>query len=195
MRSVFSGGGCPVVTTETGRGDAGMIEPNVAPHGRGVTVVAVIGALDVTDGLTVGDDAVMAALASSQDRAVIDPCGGREIPQRVARIAVIHAVDVINRLRLRSDRAAALMALDAASWRSCKNAVHMTALAWHASVTVFEREARRKMIEIPDALRGSRGAEDLQQREGRHGERQPGNAWKAKPYGHRRILTFLKLSV
>lgn len=196
MRGALAGRGRAVMAADTGYGDAGVIKADVTPDRRRVAIVTIVRALQMRWRLALGHDIVVAAPAGADYGGVIHPRGGREVPERVARFAVVQRADVIDRLGFGVDQPTALMALDTAARCPSENAVHVAALAGHAGMAVFEREAGREMVEVPRLFRRvRRSRREGQQRENEGREDQAKDVAKGEPSGHRRILTFLKLSV
>jgi len=145
---IFAFGDHAIVTTDAIAGDTRVVVAGAHPGDRVVTVIAVVRTHDMAGIFAPADNAVVAALTTSDYGNVIDSKHVGPYRGRVASLAFTDDPYMLAGRGAGFYPTGQRMAPGALSWRTCKNSLHVTAFATHQGMFEIERKSRVVMIEI-----------------------------------------------
>jgi hypothetical protein len=145
---IFAFGDRAIVTTNAIAGDTRVVVAGTHPGDRVVTVIAGVRTHDMAGVFTLGDNAVVAALTTSDHGNVVDSKHVGPYRGRVASLAFTDDPYMLAGRGAGFYTTGQRMASGALSRRTYKNPLYMTAFATHQGMFEIERKSRVVMIEI-----------------------------------------------
>lgn len=185
MSGIFAFGDAAIVATDAIAGDTHVIVAGTHPGDRVVTVIAGVRTLDMRGIFAPGDNAVVAALTTSDNGNVVDSKHVGPYRGQVANLAFTHDPYMLAGRGAGVYSTGQRMASGALSRRTNKDSLYVTGFTTHHGMGEIQRKSRVVMIEIGADFKRS-GAARIEST-----QHQPGHQSKAKLWQPRSGFRFI----